>query len=47
MGEVVDLVTVLTCPECDGRLWEVIETRLSDGPYCRCYDCYWTEEEKK
>lgn len=39
MAEVVELETVLTCARCNCRNWNVVETRSSAGPFCRCADC--------
>ncbi len=36
---VVALETVLTCGECEGRLWLVVERHDTDGPICRCVNC--------
>ncbi|KKK99505.1 hypothetical protein LCGC14_2632060 [marine sediment metagenome] len=41
LGEVVELEEISTCPECGSRLFEVVETRSSNGPYCRCSECGW------
>ena len=38
---VVELEEISVCPECGGRTFEIVETRTSDGPYCRCSHCKW------
>ena len=40
-GEIIELEEITICPECGSRLFEVVETRSSDGPYCRCVECGW------
>ena len=44
---VVHLETVNVCPECRSRFWEVIETGLSGGPFCRCAQCGWEAEKSE
>ncbi len=41
---VVHLEEVSVCPECWSRFWLVIETGLSDGPFCRCAECGWQDD---
>ncbi len=40
-SEVVELEEISICPECGSRLFEIVETISSDGPYCRCSQCKW------
>ena len=42
MSNVVELEEISVCPECKSRFWEVVETKSSGGPYCRCSDCGWS-----
>ena len=44
---VVKLETIYTCPDCEGRLFEVVSTYDSDGPSCRCVNCGWWKIEKR
>ena len=41
MSEVVELEEISICPECGSRLFEIVETVSSNGPYCRCSQCEW------
>lgn len=42
---VVELEEISVCPECGGRTFEIVQTRTSDGPYCRCSQCKWEGKE--
>ena len=42
---VVELEEISVCPECGGRTFEIVETRSSGGPYCRCPQCGWEGKE--
>ena len=42
---VVELEEISVCPECGGRTFEIVETRTSDGPYCRCSHCKWGNKD--
>lgn len=41
---VVHLEEISVCPECRSRFWQVVETGLSNGPFCRCAQCGWQAE---
>ena len=40
-NQVIELEEISICPECGARLFEVVETRSSGGPFCRCAECAW------
>lgn len=42
-AELVELEEISVCPECCAREWLVIETRSSNGPFCRCARCGWQD----
>jgi len=42
--EIIELEEISVCPVCKSRLWEVVETRSSNGPYCRCAQCWYEDE---
>ena len=51
-AQLIELEEISICPECSSRLFEVVETRSSNGPYCRCASCAWegrvvTEDDNK
>ncbi len=46
-NNVVELEEITVCPNCRNRIWEVVETRSSNGPFCRCAECGWQEIEAK
>jgi len=43
MSEVIEIEEISICPNCKSRLWEVVETMSSAGPYCRCAQCKWVD----
>ena len=43
MNEIIEIEEISICPNCKSRLWEVVETVSSDGPYCRCAQCKWVD----
>ena len=42
-NNVVELEEISLCPNCEARAFEVVETRSSGGPFCRCVECGWTD----
>ena len=42
-NNVVELEEISLCPNCEARVFEVVETRTSGGPFCRCVECGWTD----
>ena len=40
-ADVVGLEEITVFRSCKGRTWEVVETRSSGGPFCRCAECGW------
>ncbi len=45
--DVIELEEISTCPDCGGRNWNVVETRSSKGPFCRCAECGWTANKNE
>lgn len=43
---VLELEQISLCPDCKSRVWEVVETLTSGGPFCRCVECGWTAAQK-
>ena len=41
----IELEVISICPDCGSRLFEVVETASSNGPYCRCHQCKWEGKE--
>ena len=45
MTEIIELEEISICPECGSRMFEIVETISSDGPYCRCSQCKWESKD--
>ena len=43
---ILELEEISVCPDCGSRAFEVVETRSSGGPYCRCLQCGWDSREE-
>ncbi len=41
MTNIIELEEISVCPECHSRSWLIVETRSSNGPFCRCKHCGW------
>lgn len=44
-NNVIELEEISLCPNCNARVFEVVETRTSGGPFCRCVECGWENKE--
>ena len=43
--DVVELEEISLCPNCEARVFEIVETISSGGPFCRCVECGWEDND--